>query len=140
MREFVIANAEALVARFRELAEPIDGPYIKRMRALADELDVYLILGFLEADGERTFNTAALLSPDGELIGKYRSLELVLQMGEYEAGHDTEADAALTAMPQLHALLRQNLDDRPSFEHSLNELYRAVGCSGLDRPQLVASD
>jgi len=61
-----------LTARFNELAEPIDGPYIKRMSALADELDVFLILGFLEANGEQTHNTAALLSPVGELIGKYR--------------------------------------------------------------------
>lgn len=72
IREQDAAKKAELVARFNKLAEPIDGPYIKRMRSLADELNVYLILGFLEADGERTYNTAALLSPDGELVGKYR--------------------------------------------------------------------
>lgn len=74
-----------------------------------------------------------------ELIGKYRSLELLLQMGEYEAGNDAEADAALTAMPQLRALLRQNLNDRPSFDHSVNELYRAIACPESLQPQLAAS-
>jgi type III secretion protein N (ATPase) len=74
-----------------------------------------------------------------ELIGKYRSLELLLQMGEYEAGNDADADAALTAMPQLRVLLKQNLDDRPSFDHSVNALYRAIGGPESLRPQLAAS-
>jgi predicted amidohydrolase len=60
-----------LTARFREAAEPIDGPYIQKFEALADELDIHLIVGFLEADGEKTFNTSALLGPDGKLVGKY---------------------------------------------------------------------
>ena len=61
-----------LTRRFRRLAEPIDGPYIQRFRQLADRLNVHLILGFLEADGEALYNTAALLGPEGELVGKYR--------------------------------------------------------------------
>jgi predicted amidohydrolase len=60
-----------LISKFRALAEPVDGPYLKRMRSLADELDIHLILGFLEADGEHTYNTAALLSPEGAVVGKY---------------------------------------------------------------------
>ncbi|MFV2068747.1 MAG: carbon-nitrogen hydrolase family protein [Pirellulales bacterium] len=60
-----------LVARFRKVAEPIDGPYLVRFRELADALDLYLILGFLEIDGDKLFNTAALLGPDGRLVGRY---------------------------------------------------------------------
>jgi len=58
--------------QFRELAEPIDGTFVNRFRSLADELDIYLILGLLEADGAKLYNTAALLGPAGELVGKYR--------------------------------------------------------------------
>ena len=60
-----------LTARFREVAEPIDGPYVRRFERLADELDVHLILGFLEAEGDKTYNTSALLGPDGKLVGRY---------------------------------------------------------------------
>ncbi len=63
---------QELTHQFRELAEPIDGKYIVHFRKLADELNIYLILGFLEADGEKFYNTAALIGKDGELIGKYR--------------------------------------------------------------------
>jgi predicted amidohydrolase len=60
-----------LTVRFRETAEPIDGPYFGRFAALADELDIHLILGFLEADGDKFYNTSALLAPDGKLVGRY---------------------------------------------------------------------
>lgn len=61
-----------LVKRFQELAEPLDGPYVLRFRQLADDLNVHLLLGMLEADGDKTFNTALLIGPDGRIIGKYR--------------------------------------------------------------------
>lgn len=68
-------NAQAkakLTRRFAEVAEPVDGPHLRALAALADELDIHLIVGFLEADGQRTFNTAALFDPAGQLLGKYR--------------------------------------------------------------------
>lgn len=57
--------------RYLEIAEPLDGPYVARARQLADELDIHLVLGFAERRGERVFNTVALFSPAGELIGTY---------------------------------------------------------------------
>lgn len=60
-----------LTKRFNETAEPLDGPYIARFKKLADELNVHLIVGFLERDGDKMFNTAALLGPDGKLVGRY---------------------------------------------------------------------
>ena len=72
IREKDVEKKARLTERFRKLAEPIDGPYIARFRKLADELDIHLVLGFLEADGAKTFNTAAVIGPDGRIVGKYR--------------------------------------------------------------------
>lgn len=72
IREKDPAKRAQLTQKFMQVAEPIDGPFIQQFRALADELDVYLVLGFLEADGAKTYNAAALFSPQGELVGKYR--------------------------------------------------------------------
>ena len=58
--------------RFNDLAEPDDGPYVRHFQKLCKELSVWLVLGFLEADGPHTYNTAALIRPDGALAGKYR--------------------------------------------------------------------
>ena len=60
-----------LLQKFLELGEPIDGPYIKKACLLADELDIYFVLGFLERDGRLLYNTAILIDPEGEIIGKY---------------------------------------------------------------------
>ena len=54
-------------------AEPVPGPTTDRMGALARELGIVLIAPVFErAPDGRYFNTAAVLGPDGQMIGKYR--------------------------------------------------------------------
>ena len=54
-------------------AEPVPGPTTDRMGTLARELGIALIAPVFErAPDGRYFNTAAVLGPAGELIGKYR--------------------------------------------------------------------
>ena len=78
---------EALVKQFRRLAEPIDGPHIKHFQKLANELNIHLILGFLEIDCDHLYNTAALLGPDGALVGKYRKTHFVQGYDVNPAGY-----------------------------------------------------
>jgi len=72
-----IVNAEEgqkkaeLVEKFLELAEPLDGQYIKKASTLCNELGIYLVLGFLELDNTTTYNTCILIDPNGDIIGKY---------------------------------------------------------------------
>jgi len=61
-----------LTERFNALAETCDGPHIRHFQRLCKELGVYLVLGFLEAAGTDTYNTAMLIAPDGSIAGKYR--------------------------------------------------------------------
>jgi beta-ureidopropionase len=54
-------------------AEPVPGPTIDRMGALARELGIVLIAPVFEkAPDGRYFNCAAVLGPGGRMIGKYR--------------------------------------------------------------------
>lgn len=74
---YAIADKSIPLPTYRALGEPIpDGVYFKRLQRLAAELHIQLIAGMLEADGEKRFNTAVVISPDGELIGKYRKQHL----------------------------------------------------------------
>ena len=61
-------------------AEPIPGPSTDAMARVARENGVHLLMGSIleqPADGEtRTFNTACLLSPRGELLVRYRKIHL----------------------------------------------------------------
>lgn len=59
--------------KFATLAEPEEGgPEITRLRDLCRELDVYLCIGFSELDDGKLYNTALLIGPEGETVGKYR--------------------------------------------------------------------
>jgi predicted amidohydrolase len=71
-------------AKFCELAEPDDGPSIVRLRKLAHELDLYLVVGFTELDKGELYNSAVLLGPDGKTVGKYRKTHGVEEL--YKVG------------------------------------------------------
>jgi predicted amidohydrolase len=74
---YAITNKEMPLDDYRALGEQVPGgPFYERLARLADELDIHLCAGMLEADGEQRYNTAAFISPQGELIGKYRKHEL----------------------------------------------------------------
>ncbi len=60
-----------VIARFGEVAEPMDGPYVRKACALADELDIFFIFGFLEKRDGKYFNSSILIDPDGDIIGRY---------------------------------------------------------------------
>lgn len=54
-----------------EAAEELDGPLLRQVRGLADELDVYLMLGFAEKRTGQVFNTAVMFGPDGSVVSHY---------------------------------------------------------------------
>ncbi len=59
-----------------ELAEPIPGgPSLRIVERLARERKAYFVLGLAERDGERFFNSAALIGPAG-FVHSYRKVHL----------------------------------------------------------------
>ena len=60
-----------LLEKFMALGEPIDGPYIQKASDLCVELRIYLVLGFLERREKKLLNSAILIDPEGDIIGRY---------------------------------------------------------------------
>ncbi len=56
-------------------AETIPGPSSEKIASLCQGLEVYVVFGLLEKEGDKLFNTAAFLGPEG-LVGKYRKNHL----------------------------------------------------------------
>ena len=81
-----------IVDRFFNLGEPIDGPYIQKASALADELNIYFVFGFLEREDKNLYNTAILIDPDGDIIGRYRKTHFAqgytINPESYKAGDE----------------------------------------------------
>jgi predicted amidohydrolase len=67
-----------------ETAEAIPGPTTNYFGQLAKTHDLHIVLSLYERDRHLVFNTAVLIGPDGELIGKYR--KVCLPHAEVENG------------------------------------------------------
>lgn len=59
----------------RSQAEPLDGPSVARLAKICAELDIHLVAGLLEAEGERVYNACVLVGPQG-LVSGYRKIHL----------------------------------------------------------------
>jgi predicted amidohydrolase len=87
---YAIKDKTIPLADYRALGEPVpDGAYYRRLAALADRLEIHLIAGMLEADGDERYNTAVLIGPDGKLIGKYRKHKLEHEQVRNTPGSET---------------------------------------------------
>ena len=63
-------------AAYEQLAEPLDGPRVTGLKAIARELGIWLIPGTVIERGPNgeLFNTAVAISPKGELAASYRKI------------------------------------------------------------------
>jgi N-carbamoylputrescine amidase len=68
------ANPDTTEERYRAVAEGIDGPLITRVRALARELQIYLMVGFAESRAGNVYNSAVVFSPAGEVALRYSKM------------------------------------------------------------------
>ena len=57
-------------------AQPIDGPLVADLGALAGELGIWLHGGSFVEEGDGLFNTSVLFGPDGSLVASYRKVHL----------------------------------------------------------------
>lgn len=88
---YAIRDKMIPIERWRALGEDIPGgSYVRRLQRLADELDIHLVAGMLERDGRNTYNAAILISPDGQLLGRYRKQRL-----GHELVRNTPGDTSL---------------------------------------------
>jgi predicted amidohydrolase len=87
---YAIKDKAIPLDQYRALGEPIpDGKYFQRLAKLANRLDIYLVAGMLEADGERRYNTAAVIDPHGKLLGRYRKHQLEHELVRNTPGTET---------------------------------------------------
>jgi len=62
----------------RELAEPVPGPISERLHRIAADSHRFLVAGLVEREGDRLYNAALLVGPDG-VVGTYRKLHLTAE-------------------------------------------------------------
>jgi N-carbamoylputrescine amidase len=88
--------AKRTSAEYFDLAEPIPGPTVSRMQALAQELGVVIIVPIFERQAAGVYrNSAAVVDADGALLGVYRKMHIPDDPLYYEKYYFTPGDAQL---------------------------------------------
>ena len=70
----VIEHPEKVPAML-DIAEPLDGPYIRRFQALAQELRTCLCFGFAERIDDDVYNSAIFIDQEGAIRGRYHKTQ-----------------------------------------------------------------
>lgn len=67
-------------ANHHDLAQPLDGPWVKRLSSLARHAGCGIVTGFSERDGRSVYNSAVVLGHEGGLVSRYRKIQLYGEM------------------------------------------------------------
>jgi len=57
-----------------------------------------------------------------DILAKYRDIEFLLQVGEFQKGTDADADAAVAIQPNLLRWMKQSINERVSAADSFAAL------------------
>jgi N-carbamoylputrescine amidase len=74
-----------------DTAEPIPGPAVDRLARVARETSTVIVYPLYENDNGTLYNTAAVLGPDGSLLGRYRKMSIPQILRTVKPG-ETPAD------------------------------------------------
>jgi predicted amidohydrolase len=120
----------------RELAKPVPGEVSDAIARAAKDARMWVVAGLTERDGERVYNAAVLISPDGSILLKHRKLnELSLAHGVYDTG-DRLGVAATPFGTIGITICADNFPDSLVFAHALGRM----GCQLLLSPCAWAVD
>ncbi len=61
----------------RSQSKPIPGPYSDLIATAANESSIYVVAGLTEMCGDRIYNSAVLISPEGEILAKHRKINVL---------------------------------------------------------------
>lgn len=87
------------------LSQPIDGPWITRLRAMVRDGGCALVFGWAEREGDRVYNAATVIGPEGEILAHYRKIQLYGEMERASFCHGETLPAVFELGGRACALL-----------------------------------
>lgn len=87
----------------RRDAFPVPGAYTDLLGKLAKELNVWICAGCLERDGDKTYNSAVLINPKGDIVLKHRKINTLKFLTEdlYDPGNRDEVSCVDTEFGRI---------------------------------------
>jgi predicted amidohydrolase len=119
----------------RDAAEPLEGPTVSWARDLARGHGIWLLAGSLvERDGPDLYNTAPLISPEGELVAWYRKIHLFDVEVEGAGTHESDVFRGGDVLV-IHSVGAASLGLTTCYDLRFPELFHALATRGV---QVVA--
>jgi predicted amidohydrolase len=116
--------------RLLDVSEPLDGPWLERVRKLAMDLKIHLSVGFAERADDKCLNSVVLFSPQGERLLHYSKTHTknepfttrgdkfpVVQTGVGRIGSLICYDRRFPEVPRILALKGAEILLIPSYGH-----------------------
>jgi len=103
----------------REMACPIPGPTSDRLAEAARKSGIHVVAGLTERAGERIYNAAVLISPEGEILARHRKInELDIAQDLYATGDAVRVTRTPLGMVGI-TICADNFPDSLVFGHTL---------------------
>ncbi len=113
----------------RRIAEDLDGPFVRGLSEVARECSSYLVAGVFErGEGKGVYNTAVIISPDGEVVGRYRKVHLFDAYGYRESDFFERGEE----LPPVIDAGKFKLGVAVCFDIRFPELFRYLALKGAD--------
>ncbi len=74
--ELALTGPVAELNEINIFAETLDGATVKTFKELAATNEVHIVFGMIEKEGDKLYDSAILVEPKGEVVGKYRKTHL----------------------------------------------------------------
>ena len=116
---------------FVDAAEPVDGPFVTGLAAIAARSRVHIVAGLVESttDAARFSNTLVALSPEGELLATYRKMHLYDAFGARESDWVVAGDLVA---PQTFAWAGFTVGLQTCYDIRFPEVTRRIVDAGAD--------
>ncbi|TYB41055.1 carbon-nitrogen hydrolase family protein [Actinomadura chibensis] len=135
--EYASFATAGLDRRIVEAAEPVDGPFVTRVAALAREHGLAVVVGVNEEipGADRIHNTLVLIGPGGDVQGVYRKLHLYDAFGVRESAWMVPGELSA---PALMAVDGVTVAAQTCYDLRFPEVTRSLVGAGADAVLVAA--
>jgi len=111
-----------------EIAEPVDGQFVNELARIAKEKGTSIIAGIYERADNGVYNTAVIISSDGDILATYRKVHL------YDAYGAKESDYFLRGSepPPIVSIKGWRVSVAICFDLRFPELFRTAALQGAE--------